>query len=26
MAGILRRVPVRIAIHASQFIAPGDLP
>jgi hypothetical protein len=26
MAGILRRVPVRIAIHASQFIAPEDLP
>ena len=25
MAGILRRVPVRIAIHASQFITPEDL-
>jgi hypothetical protein len=25
MAGILRRVPVRIAIHASRFIAPEDL-
>jgi hypothetical protein len=24
MAGILRRAPVRIAIHASRFIAPED--
>ena len=26
MAGIMRRLPVRIAIHASQFIAPQELP
>jgi hypothetical protein len=26
MAGIIRRLPVRIAIHASQFVAPDDLP
>jgi hypothetical protein len=26
MAGITRRLPVRIAIHASQFVAPDDLP
>lgn len=26
MAGITRRLPVRIAIHASQFISPADLP
>jgi hypothetical protein len=25
MAGIIRRLPVRIAIHASQFVAPQDL-
>jgi hypothetical protein len=26
MAGITRRLPVRIAIHASQFVSPADLP